>query len=148
MRKGFFVITAVTLLHACNNGTATEGSKKGPVKSDSVSAPAAAETGNVPREVYSGTMSCVDCDSIQTVLYLNADSTFEKRTTYSGVRDSTFSMAPEKGRWTLVADTLVLLETNAPNKFIRRDSVLLQLDLMGLPVIDKKADTLALKRVQ
>lgn len=148
MRKGFFVITAVALLHGCNNGTATEGSKNAPVKSESAHAPEPPVTDREPYEEYSGTMSCMDCDSIQTVLYLEADSTFEKRTTYSGVRDSTFSMAPEKGRWTQVNDTLVLLETNAPNKFIRRDSVLLQLDLMGLPVIDKKADTLALKRVQ
>ena len=148
MKDLLFVICTLAFLSACNNGTATEGAEKDTVSTETAAPPEVAPSPDtVAKEMYAGILPCVDCDSIRMVLYLKADSTFEKSTTYNGVQDSTISVAPEKGRWTMIADTLSLLQTNAPNKFIRRDSVLLQLDMLGQPMMNRQGDTIGLKKL-
>lgn len=150
MKNRFFVWISMGVFCACNNGTAKENiaAETVAVDSSTTTQPAQAAPDTLTGAVYSGMLPCIDCDSIQTVVALKADSTFEKRITYMGVKDSTVSVAPQKGRWAMIADTLQLLQTTAPNRFIRRDSVLLQLDLMGLPMLDKRGDTLGLKRIK
>jgi hypothetical protein len=147
MKNRFFVLISMGVFCACNNGTAKEETTAQTVAVDSntVTQPS---PDTLSGAVYSGVMPCIDCDSIQTMVSLKADSTFEKRITYLGLNDSTVAMAPQKGRWSMIEDTVQLLHTTAPNRFIRRDSLLLQLDLMGLPMLDKQGDTLGLKRIK
>ena len=144
MKNRFFGLMVSVICCACNAGTAKEESKKVTVRTDSA---VTQQEDAVAKNVFSGSIPCVDCDSIQTVIALKADSTFEKSTTYMGVRDSTVKVAPQSGTWRMVADTVELIRTTAPNKFILRDSVLLQLDVLGQPVLNRKGDTVGLKRV-
>ena len=150
MKNRFFVLMGIGVFCACNSGTAKEetAAETEVVDSATVAQQPQPAPDTLTGAVYSGLLPCVDCDSIQTVVALKGDSTFEKRVTYMGVKDSTLVVAPQKGRWSMIADTVQLLQTTAPNRFIRRDSVLLQLDLMGLPMLDKRGDTLGLKRIK
>lgn len=150
MKTKFFVWIMMGVFCACSNGTAKEEATAETVTVDSNTAtqPLQPAPDTLSGLVYSGMLPCIDCDSIQTVVALKADSTFEKRVTYLGLNDSTVVVAPQKGRWSMIADTVRLLQTTAPNRFIRRDSILLQLDLLGQPMRDKRGDTLGLKRIK
>lgn len=76
--------------------------------------------------VYRGKLPCVNCDRIETVLFLSEDFKFKLNYTYIGKSDQWFE---HSGKWKVQEGNLILEGIDYSYKV--RDNKLQQLDLFG-----------------
>lgn len=98
---------------------------------------------------YSGTLPCADCEGIEVTLTLLSDSSFHKRNLYMGRKaegpgSNEFN---DTGKYVMKGDTMVLNDVkDAPNKYLKTDSGLVQLDLEGKRIRSKMANKYVLRK--
>lgn len=143
------LFTALIFLLSCQSQPEqkTMGETASPVDSLSES-----ERNSVRQMVsYSGYLPCADCEGVEVILNLFDDQTYERRDLYMG-RKSTGPGSNEintTGSWMMMGDTVHLSGIkDGPDKYIRTDSSLLQLDLEGKKIEGQLADHYILKRVK
>jgi hypothetical protein len=147
MKQVLFILLVFGLF-SCNEQPANSEEKKSVTGLDSLSE---SEREAVRQMItYSGVVPCADCESIEVIINLFDDNSFEKRSLYSG-RKSTgpgSNEIVENGTWMMHGDTLHLVEVSAgPNRYIRTDSSIIQLDMDGNKISGALADKYVLKRV-
>lgn len=120
--KRFVIISAVGLLMACGNNSATE---PGSESSGTDTATA------VSSEVYTGMLPCADCEGIDISLALYPDSSYTMNSVYKGSRvDSTNNSFNESGVWKIYGKDTVCLtgKDSSVLTYVKTDSTLTQLD--------------------
>jgi len=121
MRTQIFISIIVLLLvqmSSCINNQKTSDAKE---KSDHVELMSA----NVIGE-YLGSLPCVDCESINTLLELRRDNSYKLTYTYEGKSDDTFV---KQGYWKINKNQLILHGVDYQYKI--QEDRLYQLDLSG-----------------
>lgn len=76
--------------------------------------------------IYRGALPCVNCDRIETVLFLSEDFSFKLKYTYIGKSDQLFE---HSGKWKVQEGNLILEGVDYTYKV--RKNQLQQLDLFG-----------------
>lgn len=94
---------------------------------------------------YTGALPCADCAEISVTLTLLSDSSFQKKSLYMG-RKAGSNETTDTGRWKMQGDTIRLTVKNGPNKYIKTDSGLVQLDQKGRRMTGKLAGKYVLKQ--
>lgn len=91
--------------------------------------------------LYKGIVPCADCEGIETILILNADSSYLLKTTYLGVPDAIPTEKTGTLSWNAEGNTIILhgLE-NAPTMYFVEENKLIQLDLAGHKIEGQLAD--------
>ncbi len=121
MRIHIFISVVVLLLSlalGCINNQKTSDAKE---KSDHVELVSA----NVIGE-YLGSLPCVDCEAINTLLELRRDNSYKLTYTYEGKSDDTFV---KQGYWKINKNQLILHGVDYRYKI--QEDILYQLDLSG-----------------
>ena len=146
--KQVLLIMMVLGLLSCSEQPAASEEKKTTSGLDSLSE---SEREAVRKMItYSGVIPCADCESIEVIINLFDDNSFEKRSLYIG-RKSTGPGSNEvtvNGTWMMHVDTLHLSDIAAgPSRYIRTDSSIIQLDMEGKKITGGLADKYVLKRL-
>jgi len=100
---------------------------------------------------YSGILPCSDCEGIQTTINLMGDYSYQKLSSRLGRKGKIAGETiDETGRWMLEGrDTIHLMDvTGSPNRYLKTDSSLIQLDLNGALVTGPLASRFELKKVK
>jgi uncharacterized lipoprotein NlpE involved in copper resistance len=100
---------------------------------------------------YSGILPCSDCEGIQTTINLMGDYSYQKLSSRLGRKGKIAGeTVDETGRWMLEGrDTIHLMDvTGGPNRYLKTDSSLFQLDLNGALVTGPLANRFELKKVK
>jgi uncharacterized lipoprotein NlpE involved in copper resistance len=96
--------------------------------------------------VYNGTLPCADCEGIETMLELQADSSYVLETQHLGKSEEINNYA---GKFTLNEDVVVLdnAQYNGFNtQYLIGDSTLTQLDADGNVIVGELAEKYILKK--
>jgi uncharacterized lipoprotein NlpE involved in copper resistance len=147
--RNLTLFTVLIFLLSCQNQSEQKAVQEMASPVDSLSE---SERNAVRQSVsYSGYLPCADCDGVEVIINLFDDQTYERRDLYMG-RKSTGPGSNEintSGSWMMMGDTLHLSGIkDGPDKYIRSDSSLLQLDQEGKRIEGKLADKYILKRVK
>jgi uncharacterized lipoprotein NlpE involved in copper resistance len=89
---------------------------------------------------YMGVVPCADCEGIQTIITLNSDRTYVRRTKYLGRDDKVFE---QKGAFTWDADGGKIQLQDAvggPDRYLVGENVLIQLDKDGNRITGEMED--------
>ncbi|GHB72527.1 hypothetical protein GCM10007390_28240 [Persicitalea jodogahamensis] len=95
---------------------------------------------------YKGMLPCADCAGVETVITLNEDGTYAKKTTYLGKGGkNTFE---EKGKysWNSAGQYVILKGQEAPNQYLVGENILTQLDISGQKIEGDLAAMYVLKK--
>jgi uncharacterized lipoprotein NlpE involved in copper resistance len=142
---------AVVLLAACNENAGT-------TNEDAKSFDTAAKVQNADSTItaapplvmagYSGILPCADCEALEVTLSLFSDSSYQKKSLYMGRKSkgAGSNEFTDTGKWVMKGDTLLLDLRNAPGKYIKSDSGLVQLDMKGRRITGKLANKYVLKQ--
>lgn len=127
-----------------NEGTTGNDSATAAKSPDSVSTPAPP----LISAVYSGVLPCADCEGQEVILTLMSDSSYRKRTLYTGKKASGpgSNELTDTGKYVMRGDTLVLDIKNAPGQYVKEQEDLVQLDWNGKRITGKLADKYVLKK--
>ncbi len=134
MKKIMLAVVIFTLV-ACN-------SNNRPSEETNEAAEAA-----LSQESYKGIIPCADCMGIEVVLTLKEDQTFTRVNTYLTDKDGGNPGFTETGTYTWKGDTLHLQKTDQLSLYLKTDTSLIQLDLMGKRIDSPLADHYNLKKV-
>ncbi|NGM62904.1 copper resistance protein NlpE [Sphingobacterium sp. SGG-5] len=138
MRVGFFisiVVLSFIFTWACINNQKTSDVKE---RSDNMEMLSA----NVIGE-YLGSLPCVDCEAINTLLEVRRDNSYKLTYTYEGKSDDTFV---KQGFWKINKNRLILHGVDYRYKIT--DDKLFQLDLAGNEITGDLADKYELARIK
>lgn len=117
------------------------------VKVDSAGRPIGATAKNSLDVVgkYKGVLPCADCEGIETVIELKADSTYNREMKYLGKTDNSYTAS---GKWTWVSEFVINLGSikEGPNRYFVAEGKLLQLDTNGKKISGPLADKYELKK--
>lgn len=96
---------------------------------------------------YYGTLPCADCDSLQTLIKLNDNLTYEIQRKYLGKDEKIFS-SKGKFKWDKAGRRIWLMEDNNPDTLIYLvgENTITQLDLAGKPITGGLADKYILRK--
>ncbi|MHA7942288.1 copper resistance protein NlpE N-terminal domain-containing protein [Formosa sp. 3Alg 14/1] len=94
---------------------------------------------------YVGTTPCADCEGIKTVITLNTDLTFTKKTQYLGKSTEVYT---ENGSfsWNKAGSTVTLKADGASYNYLVGEHTLTHLDLSGKKITGDLADNYILKQ--
>jgi len=141
---------AALLAAACNENTGKTNQESKTVDSASLKGQDSAGTVAPPLVMasYSGVLPCADCEALEVTLTLNSDSSYRKRSLYMGrtSKGAGSNEFTDTGKWVMNGDTLLLDSKNAPGKYIKSDSGLVQLDMKGKRITGRLADKYVLKQ--
>ena len=117
------------------------------VKADSAGRPIGATAKNSLDVVgkYKGVLPCADCEGIETVIELKADSTYNREMKYLGKTDNSYTAS---GKWTWVSEFVINLGSikEGPNRYFVAEGKLVQLDTNGKKISGPLADKYELKK--
>lgn len=144
------LLIGLVTLGSCKQHTGRSGGKNDSINSHTDSAAVAVDT--VIRYLsYTATLPCPDCQGIQTTINLMGDYSYQKLSSHLGkkgkIAGETFD---ETGRWMLRGrDTVQLMDvTDGPNKYLKTDSSLVQLDLNGARIAGPQAAQYEFKKIK
>lgn len=92
---------------------------------------------------YSGSLPCVDCDAIQTLLTLDIDYSYRMTYMYYGKSSEEFV---KEGTWSIKNDVLEL--EGLDYKYKIEDELLVQLDLSGNKILGDISERYQLIKVE
>jgi uncharacterized lipoprotein NlpE involved in copper resistance len=142
MHKTYLLLMGVLL--ACNTGK--DKKPDAAVTADTVvkTAPAEGSTARTALDVlgtYRGILPCADCPGTETVITLNADSSFTRSMKYQGKPD-VHNAYSTSGKWSWSDDSTIQLGPikAGPNLYFVAENKLIQLDMAGKRITGKLAD--------
>jgi uncharacterized lipoprotein NlpE involved in copper resistance len=100
---------------------------------------------------YSGVLPCSNCEGIQITINLMGDYSYQKLSNRLGKKGKKIGETiDETGRWMLHGrDTVQLLDvTDGPNKYLKTDTSLIQLDGSGERITGELASLYELKKIK
>lgn len=94
---------------------------------------------------YKGVLPCADCEGIETIIELKADSSYSREMKYLGKKDNLFTAT---GKWTWVSEFVINLGSikEGPNRYFVAEGKLFQLDMSGKKITGSLADQYELKK--
>lgn len=94
---------------------------------------------------YKGVLPCADCEGIETIIELKADSTYSREMKYLGKKDNLFTAT---GTWTWASEFVINLGSikEGPNRYFVAEGKLVQLDMSGKKISGSLADKYELKK--
>lgn len=94
---------------------------------------------------YKGVLPCADCEGMETIIELRADSTYSREINYLGKKSNTFTAT---GKWTWVNGFVINLGSikEGPNRYFVAEGKLIQLDMSGNRITGNLADKYELKK--
>ena len=129
------VVLSFVFTWACINNQKTSDVKE---RSDNIDL----QSGNVIGE-YLGSLPCVDCEAINTLLEVRRDNSYKLTYTYEGKSDDTFV---KQGFWKINKNRLEL--RGVDYKYKISDDKLFQLDLSGNEITGDLAEKYQLARIR
>ncbi|MDD4514645.1 copper resistance protein NlpE [Massilibacteroides sp.] len=98
---------------------------------------------------YKGILPCGDCEGIETILVIETEDQFTKKTRYLGKENSPFFEESGTYSWNEAGNTIELVGVaDAPNKYFVGENQLFQLDMEGERITGNLADKYILKKEQ
>lgn len=81
--------------------------------------------------IYKGVLPCADCEGIETVIELDSDFTYVKKTIYLGKGDNLVKETSGTYSWNDSGNIITLAGEDAPNQYFVGENVLFHLDMNG-----------------
>lgn len=95
---------------------------------------------------YTGTLPCVDCEGIETVIELKQDNTYRINTTYLGKGSNNAFNSEGTFSWNNEGNSITLLNEDEPNQYFVGENVLFHLDMEGNRITGNQADRYRLEK--
>lgn len=151
MKKTIFILGLTAVIASCGSGE-QKTEETATTVADTVKAETPVVETPAPPTVtlYAGTLPCADCAGIQTELSLKSDSSWSMHIIYDKrpAKGPGSNELNEEGKWMMHGDTVHLMgRKDAPSKYIKTDSSLIQLDMQGKRIEGKLASKYVLKKM-
>ena len=137
----------VVILASCGNKGHDENSANSRDSTGLATPPAITDTIHTSQNAldwkgtYKGVVPCADCEGIETILILNEDHTYLRRTKYLGKPGDQYFEAKGTFTWNDKGNTILLSDAeNAASQYFVGENQVIQLDLSGARITGKLAD--------